>query len=63
LAVKKNKNRYLLKKAEREFKIVLLLVVLVRIKKMMKRNLLKDLLKIVPLLKLRIFKIKIISDR
>jgi len=63
LAVKKNKNRYLLKKAEREFKIVLLLIVLVRIKKMMKRNLLKDLLKIVPLLKLRIFKIKIISDR
>ena len=63
MAVKKNKNRYLLKKAEREFKIVLLLIVLVRIKKMMKRNLLKDLLKIVPLLKLRIFKIKIISDR
>jgi hypothetical protein len=36
MAVKKNKNRYLLKKAEREFKIVLLLLVdLVKIRKMM----------------------------
>jgi len=61
--VRKTMSRDSLRTEERELKTVLLLVVLVRIRKMMKRDLLKDLLKIVPLLKLRIFKIKSISDR